>query len=102
MKCMIQVAYPHCATCFGRCYPGGSSLITDGNYLFEGLTRLLSTSSSRQLPKRVQNAETKNGKSPAVENGAVADVKETENSNTVEEDNTNNTSLQTQEKQIEE
>ncbi|KAI3814814.1 hypothetical protein L1987_14459 [Smallanthus sonchifolius] len=75
------VAYPHCATCFGRCYPGGSSLITDGNYLFEGLNRLLTTSSSRQLPKRVQNAETKeNGDPPAVENGAVvADVKETDN-----------------------
>ncbi|KAD4982035.1 hypothetical protein E3N88_18706 [Mikania micrantha] len=85
-----QVVYPHCATCFGRCYPGGSSLITDGNSVFEGLNRLLTTSSSRQLPKRVQNAETKeNGDSPTVENGVVADVKESENSNIVEDKDEN-------------
>ncbi|KAK9078477.1 hypothetical protein SSX86_002534 [Deinandra increscens subsp. villosa] len=94
-RAFIEVAYPHCAICFGRCYPGGSVLITDGSNLFEGLNRLLTTSSSRQLPKRVQNAETKNasenGNSTAVENGAAAtvaaDVKETEDSNVVEEDN---------------
>ncbi|MFS7981387.1 putative oligomeric Golgi complex subunit 8, cullin repeat-like-containing domain superfamily [Helianthus anomalus] len=106
-RAFIEVAYPHCATCFGRCYPGGSSLITVGNNLFEGLTRLLTTSSSRQLPKRVQNAETKsvseNGNSTAVENGgAVAEVKETESNKVVEEDNVNNTSSVTQEKQSEE
>ncbi|KAI3775221.1 hypothetical protein L1987_49790 [Smallanthus sonchifolius] len=104
-RAFIEVAYPHCATCFGRCYPGGSFLITEGDNLFEGLTRLLTTSSSRQLPKRVQNAaETKNvsenGSSAAVENGgAVADVKETENSNMVQEDNM---SSPTQENQTEE
>ncbi|XP_071715149.1 conserved oligomeric Golgi complex subunit 8-like [Rutidosis leptorrhynchoides] len=94
-RSFIEVAYPHCATCFGRCYPGGSSLITDGNYLFEGLTRLLTTSTAKQLPKTVQNIETKNvpenGNKPAVENGSVTNVKETEkNSNAVEEDNKNN------------
>ncbi|KAI7749369.1 hypothetical protein M8C21_000719 [Ambrosia artemisiifolia] len=106
-RAFIEVAYPHCATCFGRCYPGGSSLITDGNNLFEGLTRLLTTSSSKQLPKRVQNAVTKNvsenGNSTAVENGgAVADVKETENSKVVEEDNADNTNSITQENPSEE
>ncbi|KAI7753571.1 hypothetical protein M8C21_003363 [Ambrosia artemisiifolia] len=106
-RAFIEVAYPHCATCFGRCYPGGSSLITDGNNLFEGLTRLLTTSSSKQLPKRVQNAATKNvsenGNSTAVENGgAVADVKETENSKVVEEDNADNTNSITQENPSEE
>ncbi|MFS7991894.1 putative oligomeric Golgi complex subunit 8, cullin repeat-like-containing domain superfamily [Helianthus anomalus] len=97
-RAFVEVAYPHCATCFGRCYPGGSSLITDGNHVFEGLNRLLTTSSSRQLPKRVQSAETKeNGDSPAVENGVVvADVNEAENKNVVEEDNVNNTSSETQ------
>ena len=70
--------------------------------MFEGITRLLTTSSSRQLPKRVQNTESKNvsenGNPPAVENG---DVKGTENSNVVEEDKTTEIS-QTQEKQDEE
>ncbi|KAJ0724566.1 putative oligomeric Golgi complex subunit 8, cullin repeat-like-containing domain superfamily [Helianthus annuus] len=97
-RAFVEVAYPHCATCFGRCYPGGSSLITDGNHVFEGLNRLLTTSSSRQLPKRVRSAETKeNGDSPAVGNGVVvADVNEAENKNVVEEDNVNNTSSETQ------
>ncbi|KAI7738502.1 hypothetical protein M8C21_000206 [Ambrosia artemisiifolia] len=97
-RAFVEVAYPHCATCFGRCYPGGSSLITDGNQVFEGLNRLLATSSSRQLPKRVQSAEIKeNGESPAVENGvAAADVKETENKNVIAEDNVNNTTSETQ------
>ncbi|KAF5776697.1 putative oligomeric Golgi complex subunit 8, cullin repeat-like-containing domain superfamily [Helianthus annuus] len=97
-RAFVEVAYPHCATCFGRCYTGGSSLITDGNHVFEGLNRLLTTSSSRQLPKRVQSAETKeNGDSPAVENGVVvADVNEAENKNVVEEDNVNNTSSEIQ------
>ncbi|KAJ0491850.1 putative oligomeric Golgi complex subunit 8, cullin repeat-like-containing domain superfamily [Helianthus annuus] len=97
-RAFVEVAYPHCATCFGRCYTGGSSLITDGNHVFEGLNRLLATSSSRQLPKRVQSAETKeNGDSPVVENGVVvADVNEAENKNVVEEDNVNNTSSETQ------
>ncbi|KAJ0677286.1 putative oligomeric Golgi complex subunit 8, cullin repeat-like-containing domain superfamily [Helianthus annuus] len=97
-RAFVEVAYPHCATCFGRCYPGGSSLITDGNHVFEGLNRLLTTSSSRQLPKRVQSAETKeNGDSPAVENGVVvADVNEAENKNVVEEDNVNNMSSEIQ------
>nr|XP_043626333.1 conserved oligomeric Golgi complex subunit 8 isoform X2 [Erigeron canadensis] len=102
-RSFLEVAYPHCATSFGRCYLGGSSLITDGNYLFEGLTRLLTAYSSRHLPKRVQNIETKNvlenGKPPSVENGSATDVKETENSNVVEE---HNTVSESQEKQSEE
>ncbi|KAI3715367.1 hypothetical protein L6452_22348 [Arctium lappa] len=99
-RAFIEVTYPHCATCFGRCYPGGSSLIIDSKHLFEGITRLLTTSSSRQLPKRVQNTESKNvsenGNPPTVENG---DVKETENHNVVEEDDPIS---QTQEKQDDE
>lgn len=66
----------------------------------------MTTSSSRQLPKRVQNTETKNvsenGNSPAIENGSVTDVKETEKSDDVEEDNVNNTISDSQEKQSEE
>ncbi|XP_076944599.1 conserved oligomeric Golgi complex subunit 8-like [Bidens hawaiensis] len=98
-RAFIEVTYPHCATCFGRCYPGGSSLITDGNNLFEGLNRLLTTSYSRHLPKRVQNAETKEtDDSPAIENNGivVADAKEVENKNVVEEDNANNTASESQ------
>ncbi|PWA74855.1 conserved oligomeric Golgi complex component-related protein [Artemisia annua] len=107
-RAFVEVAYPHCATSFGRCYPGGSSLITDGENLFEGITRLLTTHSSRQLPKKVQNAETsetknvsENGNSSTVANGAPEDAKETDNSSNVEEDNVK-TKLQYQEEKIEE
>ncbi|KAI3499352.1 hypothetical protein L1887_35149 [Cichorium endivia] len=106
-RAFIEVAYPHCATCFGRCYPGGASLITDGKYVLEGLNRLLATASSRQLPKRVQNAAPVETKSVAengsvVENGAVADGKEMEKSNVVNEDKEGKMVTQTQEKQGEE
>lgn len=99
-RAFIEVAYPHCATCFGRCYPGGSSLIIEGKHMFEGITRLLTTSSSRQLPKRVQNIEPKsvseNGNPPAVENGVVTDVEEAEKSDVVDDDNISNTNSQSQ------
>nr|GEY26280.1 conserved oligomeric Golgi complex subunit 8 [Tanacetum cinerariifolium]GEY34517.1 conserved oligomeric Golgi complex subunit 8 [Tanacetum cinerariifolium] len=109
-RAFVEVAYPHCATCFGRCYPGGSSLITDGENLFEGITRLLTTHSSRQLPKKIKKDETsetknvsENGNSSTVANGSVEDAKETDNSsNAVEEDKVNTTKLQYQEEKSEE
>lgn len=107
-RAFIEVVYPHCATCFGRCYPGGASVIMEGKYVFEGLNRLLTTASARQLPKRVQNvgSETKNvaenGSSGAVENGVVGDGKEVESSKVVEEDNEGKMVTQIQEKQGEE
>lgn len=74
----LQVAYPHCATCFGRCYPGGVTLILDAKNLYDGIGRLLTVSSSRELPKTVSNAEektiTENGDMPALENGATSDA----------------------------
>ncbi|KAK6161989.1 hypothetical protein DH2020_001830 [Rehmannia glutinosa] len=69
-QAFIEVAFPHCATCFGRCYPGGAALITDANNLFDGIGRLLANSPSRELPKPVHNAEVKN----ASENGNLAMV----------------------------
>ncbi|KAL3635962.1 hypothetical protein CASFOL_020509 [Castilleja foliolosa] len=38
----IEGVFPYCATCFGRCYPGGAALITDAKTnLFDGIGRLL-------------------------------------------------------------
>lgn len=86
-RAFIEVAYPHCATCFGRCYPGGAALIMDAKNLYNGVSRLLTVSSSRELPKPVSNEEgkrrTENGEVPSVpsvENG-VASVEETGNAN---------------------
>lgn len=53
----------------------------DAKNLYDGIGRLLTVSSSRDLSKPVNNAEEKsiseNGNSPVVENGVVADVEQT-------------------------
>ncbi|KAI3468102.1 hypothetical protein Pfo_024765 [Paulownia fortunei] len=80
-QAFIEVAFPHCANCFGRCYPGGAALITDAKNLFDGIDRLLATSPSRELPKPVHNAEvknaTENGNLPMVENGVLHGIERT-------------------------
>lgn len=84
------MAYPHCATCFGRCYPGGTALIMDAKNVYDGIGRLLATSSSRELPKSVSNPEEKsiseNGDLPVVENGVAPDVEQTQGTNTDEKE----------------
>ncbi|XP_022851853.1 conserved oligomeric Golgi complex subunit 8-like [Olea europaea var. sylvestris] len=74
-QAFIEVAFPHCVTCFGRCYPGGAALIADAKNLFDGINRLLATSPSRSLPKSVHNVDSKsmseNGNLPVAENGVV-------------------------------
>ncbi|KAG6389378.1 hypothetical protein SASPL_150846 [Salvia splendens] len=82
-QAFIEVAFPHCAACFGRCYPSGAALITDAKNLFEGINRLLATSPSRELPKPVQNQNTEvknaseNGNAPVVENGVNHGIERT-------------------------
>lgn len=89
-RSFIEVAYPHCATCFGRCYPGGTVLIMDAKNVYDGIGRLLATSSSRELPKPVSNPEEKsiseNGDLPVVENGVAPDVEQTQGTNTDEKE----------------
>ncbi|KAH9805214.1 Conserved oligomeric Golgi complex subunit 8 [Citrus sinensis] len=84
-RAFIEVAYPHCATCFGRCYPGGAALIMDAKSLYDGLGRLLTHSPSRELPKPVNDADgktiTENGDLPVVENGVNPAAEETEGTN---------------------
>ncbi|KAK7376177.1 hypothetical protein VNO78_35031 [Psophocarpus tetragonolobus] len=81
-RSFIEVAYPHCATCFGRCYTGGATLIMDAKIVYDGISRLLETSSARELPKPVKNEESKsvaeNGELPKLENGETPDAKESE------------------------
>ncbi|KAK3020189.1 hypothetical protein RJ639_047133 [Escallonia herrerae] len=83
-RAFVEVAYPHCSTCFGRCYPGGASLITDAKNLFDGIGRLFATSSSKEPPKPLHNSDrrlSENGNLPIVENGIVANGEEYGNSN---------------------
>lgn len=81
-RAFIEVAFPHCAKCFGRCYLSGASLITDAKALFDGIGRLLAASTARELPKRVNNLEKKsvseNGNLPVSENGVVANGEQTD------------------------
>ncbi|KAL8152287.1 hypothetical protein V2J09_010047 [Rumex salicifolius] len=79
-RSFIEVVLPHCATCFGRCYPGGNALITDAKSSFIGITKLLSVSSSRNVHKPAAitpptNSTTPSNGSPplSVGNGAVLD-----------------------------
>ncbi|XP_010262030.1 PREDICTED: conserved oligomeric Golgi complex subunit 8 [Nelumbo nucifera] len=75
-RAFIEVAYPHCATCFGRCYPGGAALITESKSLFDGISKLLSVSAARELPKPVDTTEGKHitengGEMPVADNGVL-------------------------------
>ncbi|KAJ8442832.1 hypothetical protein Cgig2_016298 [Carnegiea gigantea] len=78
-RAFMEVAFPHCATCFGRCYPGGAALIMEAKSSLDGISRLLSVSSAREIPRRTQSAnlqiKSENGSSTTLENG-VHDSKE--------------------------
>lgn len=92
-QAFIEVAFPHCVTCFGRCYPGGAALIADAKNLFDGINRLLATSPSRALPKQVHNVDSKgmpeNGNLPVPENGDVHSDEQAESNNEKEKDQNN-------------
>ncbi|PKI36199.1 hypothetical protein CRG98_043395 [Punica granatum] len=72
-RAFIEVAYPHCATCFGRCYPGGAAIIMDAKGLCQGVSRLLMVSPAREIPRPLNHAEERtvpeNGETPVLENG---------------------------------
>lgn len=96
----FQVAYPHCAMCFGRCYTGGASLVTDAKNLFDGIGRLLANSCSREVPRQGNSLERKvseNGNLPVVEDGEVAKVEEPER-NGVDDKEQSDNNPQTEEK----
>ncbi|GKV03645.1 hypothetical protein SLEP1_g15917 [Rubroshorea leprosula] len=99
-RAFIEVAFPHCATCFGRCYPGGAALIMEAKNLYEGVGRLLTISSSRELPKPINNGVEKkvseNGDQPVIEDG-INSVEEAEASNPEDKEQTSPT-LQNDEK----
>ncbi|GAB4854467.1 conserved oligomeric Golgi complex component [Ancistrocladus abbreviatus] len=89
-RAFMEVAFPHCATCFGRCYPGGAALIADAKNSFDGISRLLSVSLSREIPKPVLNTQRitkpENGSLPVVENGVSSDVEPQANNDVIDKD----------------
>jgi hypothetical protein len=40
-QAFIEVAYPYCSACFGRCYPNGAILITERRSTFDAVSQLL-------------------------------------------------------------
>ncbi|KAL2471977.1 conserved oligomeric Golgi complex component-related [Abeliophyllum distichum] len=92
-QAFIEVAFPHCVTCFGRCYPGGAALIADAKNLFDGINRLLATSPSRELPKQVHKVDSKimseNGNLPVAENGVVHSDEQAASDNEKEKEQNN-------------
>lgn len=89
----MQVAFPHSAACFGRCYTGGAALITDATNLFDGIGRLLATSRAREIPKPVHNADPKrvleNGTLPVAQNGTVHGIERTTSASLDEREHNN-------------
>ncbi|KAJ0030032.1 hypothetical protein Pint_13755 [Pistacia integerrima] len=89
-RAFIEVAYPHCATCYGRCHPGGAALIMDAKNLYDGIRRLLTLSPSKELPKQVNNGEEmsikEDGNGSVDENRVTTGVEETEVGNEEKEE----------------
>ncbi|XP_072972886.1 conserved oligomeric Golgi complex subunit 8 [Typha angustifolia] len=80
-QAFVEVAYPYCATCFGRCYPNGASLIIKCRSTFDGASQLLTVSplrvnSSADNVDGKQSAE--NGSTEIVDNGPSVDTQESE------------------------
>jgi hypothetical protein len=44
-QAFIEVSYPYCAACFGRCYPNGGALITECQSTFDSVSQLLTVPS---------------------------------------------------------
>ncbi|KAI4380858.1 hypothetical protein MLD38_006997 [Melastoma candidum] len=86
-RTFIEVAYPHCAACFGRCYPGGGAIVMDAKGLYDGISRLLSVSTFRNPPRTVSRGEentptSANGEAPVLENGGASSPEEAEDGTT--------------------
>ncbi|XP_020696668.1 conserved oligomeric Golgi complex subunit 8 [Dendrobium catenatum] len=84
-QAFIEVAYPYCAACFGRCYPAGAALIIERKNLLDGVSQLLTVSSNRGFKKSSLNVElinaTENGNAIMEEKSAIVDAEVLNNSN---------------------
>ncbi|XP_072991918.1 conserved oligomeric Golgi complex subunit 8 [Typha latifolia] len=80
-QAFVEVAYPYCATCFGRCYPNGASLIIQCRSTFDGASQLLTVSHLR-VNSSADNVDGKqlaeNGSTEIVDNGPSVDTQESE------------------------
>ncbi|KAG9442720.1 hypothetical protein H6P81_018574 [Aristolochia fimbriata] len=80
-RAFVEIVFPYCATCFGRCFPGGAVLITESKNIFDGLSRLLTVSSGRLPTKLVTD---KRGGHHVTENGEGKETQDNGNPSKVE------------------
>lgn len=75
----------------------------DAKNVYDGISRLVETSSARELPKPVNNGEAnaiaENGEVPKVDNGETADAKESEAMNSDEVNKSSTTQTDQEEKE---
>ncbi|OAY78611.1 Conserved oligomeric Golgi complex subunit 8 [Ananas comosus] len=92
-QAFIEVAFPYCATCFGRCYPNGATLIIESRSLFDGVGRLITIPPAR-TNSSVDNVEEKQqfvdngGNTSIADNGPLADEQKVEVADTAQTDTT--------------
>ncbi|KAJ6803098.1 conserved oligomeric Golgi complex subunit 8 [Iris pallida] len=76
-QAFIEVAYPYCAACFGRCYPNGATLIIQSRSTFDGISQLLKVSPVKGLKNPVGKLEAKksseNGGDLVVDKATIID-----------------------------
>ncbi|XP_010938315.1 conserved oligomeric Golgi complex subunit 8 [Elaeis guineensis] len=89
-QAFIEVAYPYCATCFGRCYPNGATLVIECRSMFDGVSQLLTISPVKAVKNSVENTEvkqtTENGGALVLDNGSPADGQDSSVANTDQND----------------
>ncbi|VVB14186.1 unnamed protein product [Arabis nemorensis] len=69
-RTFVEMVFPHCATCFGRCYPGGATIVMDAKNVYDGLGRILAASSSPEPSNKLAKTISTDAKN-APENGDV-------------------------------
>ncbi|KAK5830061.1 hypothetical protein PVK06_013855 [Gossypium arboreum] len=57
LRACALVAFPHGATCFGRCYPGGAALVMDVKNLYDGFSRPSIIALLKEPSKPISNVE---------------------------------------------
>ncbi|RWW66782.1 hypothetical protein BHE74_00025841 [Ensete ventricosum] len=90
-----EVAYPYCATCFGRCYPNGATLIMEQRGMLDGVSQLLAAIPPPMMKGSRNSLDSKEEKHPTdgagatmAENGALVNDEEPGSDNHTDQSST--------------
>lgn len=92
-QAFIEVAYPYCATCFGRCYPNGATLIMEHRGMLDGVSQLLAAippmkGSRNSLDSKEEKHPTDGSGATMAENGASINDEEPGSDNRTDQSST--------------